>query len=328
MSPAISSAHATQWQANEDPSRLSSAYIFSLDALPLTGMLPRTPWSDTYWPDQDGSIDNRWNNPHPIGFGFTPPTLVQARAMTRDQLSRLSPAEKYDLFAGRYDYPLFNEVHANHYVTTSAPEWAGICDGWSMASAQFSEPKATDVPNPDGIVIPFGSSDVKGLLSYAMAYHFRSHNLQIGANCTTSSCTGLNAGAFHIALTNQIGILHQSLIIDRSTTNEIWNQPVYGYSLHVVGSAAPEAGVRGVHVQGEIYYADELDAPSFDPVLGTIHEQTVTMPVDYTLDIDSSGNIIGGSFGRRSARPDSIWFPVSTFEFGDYFSGLSSVYHP
>jgi hypothetical protein len=326
--PFLSTAHAVQWANEDDPSRLSGTYSYSVDTLPLSAQLSTIPWSDTYWPDQNGSIDNRWNQSHPVGFNYTSPTLAVAKTLSRAQLAQLSPAEKYDLYSARYDYPLTGEVHTNSYVTPSAPDWSGICDGWSMAALQFSEPKAVDVTNPDGLVIPFGSSDVKAILSYAMSYHFRVRTQQAGTSCPSGTCNGLNAGSFHVALTNQIGLKHEGFIMDRSTTAEIWNQPVYGYKLAIVGSARPEAGVRGVHVQGEVYYVDELDQPSYTPVLNTTAQKLVTMQVDYTLDIDQNGNIIGGAFSRRSSRPDFVWFPASTFQFSDYFAGLSEIYHP
>ena len=215
-------------------------------------------------PTKKGSIDYRWQASPPIGFNFTPPSRVEAHMMTRDQLMTLSPAEKYDLLMGRYEYPLFNEVRKLPSVNNHAEEWDGICDGWSMASTQFAEPKPVDQVSADGIVIPFGSSDVKAILSYAMSYHFDTmDDAQAGEPCEQGVCAGINAGTFHIALTNQIGLQKQALIMDRSTTVEIWNQPIFAYSLQIVGSARPDIGVRGVHVKGVIIYSDELNAPLF-----------------------------------------------------------------
>ncbi len=310
---------------SEDPSQLSSAYLYRLDQLPLKGSLKTIPWSDTYWPDQKGSIDDRWNQRTPISFGFIPPSQEEVKRMSHADLYHLSPAEKYDLLMGRYDYPLFWEVRANQNVSPSALEWAGICDGWSMASIQFEEPKPQDQLNPDGIVIPFGSSDIKAVLDYAMAYHFDPTYLQAGDNCKGPICSGLNAGAFHIILTNQIAIQNHAFIMDRSPTNEIWNQPVYAYDLELVGSVNPDSGTRGVRVKGVVSYIDELSAPEVDPVLGTPKQKISKMFVDYALDLDQEGRIIGGRYLRKSSRPDSAWFPYGNFEFTGYYSGLSKL---
>ncbi len=316
---------AETWQLSEDPSQLSSAYIYKLDELPLKGSLKTIPWSDSYWPDQKGSITYRWNQKSPLSFGFNPPTRGEVKRMARADLLKLSPAEKYDLFMGRYDYPLFSEVRANPNVFPRAVEWAGICDGWSMASLQFKEPKPQDQLNPDGIVIPFSSSDIKAVLDYAMAYHFSPEFLQAGDNCKGSVCAGLNAGAFHVILTNQIAIQNHAFIMDRSATNEIWNQPVYAYDLEILGSITPDTGSRGVRIKGEVTYTDELSAPEVNPVLGTPKQKVSKMFVYYALDLDQEGRIIGGRYLRKSSRPDSAWFPYGNFEFTGYYSGLSKL---
>ena len=321
----LNGAVANTWDFNEDPLRLSSSYQYRFEALPLNAKISNIPWSDTYWPDHQGSINYRWNTPNPIGFDFSPPTHEQVLAMNRDEISSLSPAEKYDLLMGQYDFPLFNEVRQSPQVTKNAPIWNGICDGWAMASVQFPEPKATDQMNPDGMVIPFGSSDIKAILSYAMSYHFRAFSVKAGLPFSSNRCSGINAGTFHIALTNQIGLLNESLIMDRSTTFEIWNQAIYEYHLSSIGSATPESGMSGVRVQGAVYFADELEKPSYSSVGGTPRQRTTKVNVDYILDLDGAGQVIGGRYLNRSFRPDYLWFPRNTFTFDGYFIGLAKL---
>ena len=48
----------------------------------------------------------------------------------------------------------------------TTPAWQVYCHGWTAASIAFEEPAPILVTNPDGLRIPFGSSDIKALLTY------------------------------------------------------------------------------------------------------------------------------------------------------------------
>ena len=129
----LNTARAEIWDSFNDPSLFDPThqYEYQLANLPAQAMLTRTPWSETYWPSYRGSINIRWNSPTQDGFNYTPPTEVEAKAMTLDQLKMLSPSEKYDLFMGKYDYPTWTEV--KRYARPTAGIYTGLCDGWSIA---------------------------------------------------------------------------------------------------------------------------------------------------------------------------------------------------
>lgn len=44
--------------------------------------------------------------------------------------------------------------------------WLTICLQWAPASMFFKQPNPVTITSPDGIKVPFGSSDVKALLIY------------------------------------------------------------------------------------------------------------------------------------------------------------------
>lgn len=90
----------------------------------------------------------------------------EAQKMSQAELMKLSPTEKYDLSQGDYGLKLTDKILK--MTSPNSQYWEGICNGWSSASLEFYEPEAQVVTNKDGIKIPFGSSDLKGLLSY---YH-------------------------------------------------------------------------------------------------------------------------------------------------------------
>lgn len=326
-------AWADRWNSSNDPAIMDEGFVYELDRLPLIAELPIRPWSETYWPSAEGSINIRWNLEEPVGFGYRSPTREEVRSMSLEQLKTLSPAEKYDIFMGRYDYPLRDEVDT--IATPRARWWSGICDGWSIAATQYAEPQPVTLPNPDGVLVPFGSSDIKGLMSFYAVHYFEFNTKQVGLRCHkasrligAASCNDINAGALHVILANQIGLKKQAFIAERDRSNQIWNQPVYGYQFQIVGSARAKAGVRGVHVRGTLYYTDELDKSQWEPVTGTAAFVEGKMELDYVLDLDSSGRIIGGSWNGKSLGPDFVWLPTSELKFGSEMDGLNRLYKP
>src|SRR4051812_31458304 len=82
-------------------------YNPQFSAAPAQAQLPdaKIPWDETYWPTVKGGIAYRWNSPDPQILKFKSPSLGELKTWTLDQIAQLSPAEKYDIFAGDYTYP-------------------------------------------------------------------------------------------------------------------------------------------------------------------------------------------------------------------------------
>ena len=326
-------AYADHWNSANDPSIMDPSFVYQLSRLPTEGRLDRTPWSETYWPSKEGSINVRWNQETPVGFNYQSPSKEEVMSMSREQLAVLAPSEKYDIYMGRYDYPLKAEVTG--IATPSARWWSGICDGWSLAALQYAEPKAIDAINPDGVNVPFGASDIKGLMSYAAARHFEVESLQVGTKCNglgkifgSAACDDINAGSLHVVLANQIGIKKQGFVTEIDPGPQIWNQATYGFKFQMIGSATPgKDAVSGVRVQATLLYANELDKPSWTPVVGTDKNVEGKLDLDYILDLDGAGNIMGGSF-VSGTHPDFVWLPTNHLEFKDYLEGINKLYVP
>jgi hypothetical protein len=175
----VSSAHAGGFDSLNNPATMGN-YNYRFDSLPTSGNVDdaHMPWSDNYWESDWGGISLRWNTLtqeqlDPEGtetldkfeqFRYTPPTREQVKAMSKEALTKLSPAEKYDILMSRYDYPT---VTAERKRTSPTMEdWMGICHGWVPAAINNPEPAPTEATNKEGVVVPFGSTDVKALLSY------------------------------------------------------------------------------------------------------------------------------------------------------------------
>ena len=198
-----------------------------------------------------------------------PRSLDEVKKMSQDELDSLSPAEKYDIYVGDYNFKLTNDV-----LKMTSPfdaDWEGICNGWSSASLEFHEPKAVSVVNKEGVKINFASADLKALLAH---YHAaitnnvftRKKNIvnRVGKKCdihfpkeswfiqndkeyynvlekgklvakeVPSECLDIDAGAFHVVLANQIGLKNEGFIAEIVRDSEVWNQPVYGFDSVIV----------------------------------------------------------------------------------------------
>jgi hypothetical protein len=327
------------WKGFSDPAVLSSGFNHRFEELPLSGSIEdgKKGWSSTYWPSNKGGIANRWNTADKdlYKYTFSSPTREQVLTMSEDQLARLSPAEKYDLLLGNYNYSFRNEALAS--TSPSAKSWAGICQGWAAAATLHNEPTPKTLLNPDGVKIPFGSADIKGLLSYVYAFYADEEYVgQMGQRCYFGSWLGgvkgcgedLNAGAFHIVLANKLGLEKKGFIIDRDRHNEVWNQPVANYTSTIVSvgrpsSDAAKTAVSEVRVKTVLFYVDESD-PTWAPVHGTSEQKLAKMDLEYTIELNYQGKIVGGEWISYD-RPDYIWNKNKVEKFGGQFARLPEL---
>lgn len=319
-------AEARRFRGIEDPDSMGANYTSNFNSLPLSASLPadKTPWSDSYWPNADGGIANRWQTDQKPWY-YTSPNLAQLRSMSSDEIKVLSPAEKYDIYMGRYDYPTVNAERSR--TSPRDKGWFGLCHGWSVASARHKEPMAVNARNPDGILIPFGSSDIKALLTYYYGVVEYEGAPQVGRICnagrlTNVGCRGMNPGSFHIVLANQIGLLKEGFQAELDVGREIWNHPVFGYESRVLRD-----GRLRTRVVTTMHFAtDSPSAASFVPTLGTSRHATDFRQYEYILQTDRRGNIVGGRWAAGSDRPDAFWFRgVEDFD-DPYYRSIMNLY--
>ena len=327
------------WNEENNPALLKNKYEIRFEKLPLSAELSRKPWTDTYWPSYLGGLANRWNAPEESdAFKYKPETRKDVLAhMPKDQLKQLSPAEKYDLYVGRLDYPLVREERSR--TSPTAEKWAGLCHGWAPAALAYDEPHAVSARGDLGIEIPFGSSDVKALLILSQQTSRKGKTVgerceyDLSTNSTHSAdpaCRDTNPGSFHIIIANQIGLLKEGFVADIDRDIQVWNQPIYGFH-SVVSSVSstvyPHAAagtVKIATVQTEMMYIGELaatwDAKPFDK----FPQQGRKLELQYSLELNDRGEIIGGEW-ISDARPDFIWTQPRT-PFTGYFAKLATLY--
>ncbi len=304
-------ARAGGFDGYDDPARIDPDFERRYAALPTDGAADTVPWTDTYWPRKDGGISYRWQTEE--AHTYASPSREEAFAMSAEALALLSPSEKYDLLVGDYRYPLTLRAKARNQPTEAA--WTGYCHGWTPASMHFDEPKPVVVANPDGLQIPFGSSDVKALLTYfqgevvrtlfsAAELPFKTETVTIGTMCasgrpTDLSCQDPNPGAFHIVMANMLGE-GQAFGIDVDPGPQKWNQPVHGFQTTELARRPPSPGaasdaVEEVLVSTTITYTVEIHA-TWEAVGGTEGHTDDTKTYTYTLELDAQGAIVGGQW--------------------------------
>jgi hypothetical protein len=331
-------------------------------------------WSENYWPSMLGGIAYRWNKePNSEPFKYKKPTKAELAKMSVSELEQLSPAEKYDIYMSDDKYTLTNKV-----LGMNSPEelwWEGICDGWSMAAVNHAEPQRVDLMSKDkSVVVPFGSTDVKGLLSfyYAKVQGKDAPYARVGTRCSvlgkvpgeafpedtdrdmpnsrdalSENCRDTNAGAFHVVITNMIGIIDHGFIAEVDRFNDVWNQPVGAYTSEIFDegqSPTMEQRRNGiskiVRVKLDMIYGEELNLlrdpgeeggyVSMDPVTGTPAQTTSIRSYEYTLELNIKGEIVGGEWISES-RPDFLWLKGKASDFGVgkkgfNLSGLNKIY--
>ena len=185
------SAFAESWNLSNDPNGFKSDwhdgfYYRNFDQMPKEGAVDEafTPWADSYWPKNRGAFSYRWNDfqqnysksvngqrlsaadRERLFFNYRLYSKQEIKNMPRDQLAKLSPLEKYSIVTGDFNYKLVKDFREKN--SSDDAYWEGYCHAWSAASAHYIEPIPVDVDvmiENKKVTIPFGSGDVKALLT-------------------------------------------------------------------------------------------------------------------------------------------------------------------
>lgn len=274
---ASTSALDGAWGPENDPGAARSTfdgtkYERAFTKLPLKGEVENKAWSDAYWASATGGIAYRWQ--------CSDSTQCKAYAIPKPSdlasldLNLLSPAEKYDLFVGRFDFPLVRNERSRTQVMRTVQgtaeydpnfkifDWEGLSHGWAPAAFNFKEPKnPVEVSVNDGNTVTFYPSDIKALLVYYQQYtgNRSTTSSQIGMRCTADfakldddyktgkitdaqlraakndpACAGINAGSLHLVLANELGINKHGFAAEISRDERMWHQPVNGFQTDIL----------------------------------------------------------------------------------------------
>jgi hypothetical protein len=309
---------STRWDNQNNPFRIDANFNNTFSDLPLSGDTSKSGfgWPAYFWANNKGGIAQRWSAKNPMHFEYESPSLYKLQNMSEEKISELSPAEKYDILNGRYDYPTVAKVWDQ--TGENSKDWHGICHGAAPAGLHHKEPTGKTMVNADGIRINFKSSDAKALLAYYYAKISDLRSTQIGRRCKAGrfsplrsgrNCKDVHPAALHIIMTNRLGLTSKGFIADIDRLKAVWNHVAVKYKSTILAKLSPETGVPGtrvrVKVQSKVSYTGGVD-PSEFAILGTQNEKWDTRTYVYILDLDNRGRIIGGSWASKQ-RPDFIW---------------------
>lgn len=354
---------AAKWDRHNDPKGIEKfdrkAHKRTFSEMEKEGELYQKPWTDDYWATYQKGLAHRWQldklgRPYRKKDNFSREQLykMQNGTLTRARKRRkhnhimgLSPAEKYDIACGRYDFPLYNAEMKRYKETKEFWKeldkengepyneenhtWEGLCHGWASAAMKFEEPDCLNYQNNDGIKIPFASSDIKALLTIMQGnYKEPGRECMVGTRCYDkfdaesfdskgrTNFNDINAGAFHIILANRLGQdINQGFVFDRTTDAEVWNQPVESFEILEEKHAkkfnegyGPRArGTdREVKLKVRVDYTSEIEPHVKAQNDGDRSDFVVSRFYDYVLELNKKGQIIGGRWITPNF-PDFIW---------------------
>jgi Transglutaminase elicitor len=347
--------------------------ITNFKNLPKTGKLSddRLGWSESYWPSNKGGVAYRWNHPDPRPFKYRLHTKDELMKMSQDELSKLSPAELYDISNDDYNYSLTRKALSLYH--TGDLWWEGICHGWAQAAINYPEPEPIVYTNKSGIKVPIGASDVKALLAMHEAYNYKGEKFGFAgrrckvkgkvdgeaddrdhprdrlypafAEAESPDCRDVNAGAFHVIISNMIGLHGKGFVADIDRFNDVWNQPIVGYKTSILSEESiPETlrtsgVVKRMKVKLEMTYGEELkfytpeleaqghrNFVSKSPVTNTPHQKFLSRNYEYFVDLNNAGNVIGGEWITQT-RPDFMWLYGRSTGFKNSPMPLSHLRH-
>lgn len=280
-----------------------------------------TPWTDHVWSAKNGGITHRWmraaNENERDSFNY--PTWKRAELLKlspdarRELVKTLSPAEKFDLLRGRYDYPLVRAERERTYPIRSSFESLSL--GWAVASTHIHEPDAVTRTSADGIEIPFASSDIKALTAhyYGARAKEKLDRKQIGGSCfgeTDARCRAIDPASFHVILANMIGLYKRPFIADVDPTDFTDHRPVIAFDTDIRFES-----VGYYRVTTMVEYS-RVRAPQWRP-FEFYNLDTDRAIYEYTLEVNSNDEIVRGDW-LSEKRPEFVWrsgFPALDHEF-------------
>lgn len=297
----------------------------NFDLLPLEGSAYQKKmfWSGDSWRLTQGSINKRWNTSQKLAF-YHSPGRREVLALSMEEKKKLSPSEKYDLLMGSYHYPLKQEIE--RLSRNAAFEWEGLCHGWAGASMNHPDPEAKTLINPDGIEIPFGSSDIKALLTYAYSRILIAEGESVGKRCEEvnfweeEKCNDdLSPVSLHAVLTNKLGLRGKSVVIDVERYQEVWNHPVISFESTIIEMKSTRRG-KSLVINTRMTYVDVVEKNSWVNLPKILSHMTVR----YELNLDEKGNMIDGKWLSRE-RPDFLWVVKEAKSFDGYLSRVMDL---
>ncbi len=232
-------AAATEWErANHPASYIGSSFIYEATSLPVEGAPQLSPLASDYWSTAEDSVNRRWDGEKSMSPAEKFELAFNRRGFAAAVSAKLGTASVHNrpVCKTTSDCAASNDGSVcvgSGKVKACVPTWWGICHG--IASATVHEPSIADSIVYNGVT--FYRADIEALRGALYAEgEVKSQALpsSCGNNATkvtnqsgsaAKQCRVSDAGAWHVLMTNVIGVRHQGFVYDRFTGSEVWNQP-------------------------------------------------------------------------------------------------------
>lgn len=232
---------------------------------------------------------------------------------------------------------------ANEVKLDGVETWWGICHAWAPAALMEEEPLSAVTEGG----VTFNVSDLKGLLTQQ---YDKTQSYLVGGRCNdkdvkrdevsgriiTEECRDLNAGTWHVLVSNLLGVNKKGFVVELVYNYEVWNHPMFRYVVDeerelTVAEAhellkvqdAPADGTfkynkdaaKLVEIRMTIDYLVEHN-PTPNRTDNQVERYTQQAEYHYIVEIDKAGKVIGGEWVGESitAHPDFVWMAVKSVQ--------------
>lgn len=331
--------------------KIHGQYKHSIEQLPVERELKITPWSNV-WSDNTGGIAKRFNLSQ-LPQNYEMVSEAEFYSLSETKASSLSPAEKFDILNGDFNYPTLkaeiertgirrlNQKDKEYQPGYSIPNWLSLDKYIAAASIVYGPFENLDsiTSSVNNIEIKFSNDELLGLLGLQMLYNnferevvasacstksvrvrnaffSQSHrkgmanlnNFYEGLNSINSKAgcvSSINPSAFHLAITNEIGLELNPLIFEKLDNRFSLEGVAYGYKMEKTNV------IDGVEIS--LYLDIYNDVKKYHTKL-----------YKYRLVLDSKSRVVGGVWLSKD-YPELIWKPSVTSEIAGYYSTLNKL---
>lgn len=316
----------SKWKASQEVSD-KNEYIRAFSLLPLKGEIKPPPWSGGIYPSELSGLTYRAQSKKKASQ-YRPESPMDIK-----DTSNLSPIEKYDLLLGHQQWELST---AERLRTGAGKDKAidpkkSLNQDWAAASLLFAEPAPFKVMADSGQPLEFTASDIKALLTRFLSQNSLVDNgvetRSLGGVCRLDSdglrrgleprtlsadawkdmkndeCYAVNAGAFHLALTNLLGLRQESFVFDPRVDLEFIHYPLLGFRSEIVGAPVViEHNHRSTQLKTVVTYVLPSPPSPEKSAVPLVRAETYR----YTIELDEEGDIVGGTW-IGSLAPQLAW---------------------
>lgn len=295
------------------------------------------PYSDTYWPMTSNGINMRWQ-----GQGELAPSEKYAKLF----LSAEQGKQMTDWIQKNHG----KDVPGVQGWFGICQGWTGASINEKMPLKKIAVKKytysgrtylglcsAAEIAQPNGPCVSFETGDLTGLL--AESYSAADARF-VGYRCDTAAvnfrydgsgriqqpnCRS-NAGTLFLAATNFIGKGQRAFAINAVNNDEVWNQPAFSYTISRYDTVSEADAAKAVDATKTRYEWNTAArgfrrvtltltwaVESYGPPTGQPQTRSAGKTYDMIVELDASGNVIGGEWigSSKNDHPPFFWAPVA-----------------